>query len=65
MTEKEFIEIFREVLRDELVKHKAVQIDGLGTFRVKHQNQRQKHNNDGQVVLIPPKDIVQFTSENR
>lgn len=65
MTDKNFVENFREVIRDELVKRKSVQIDGLGTFRVKHEKQRQQHNESGQVVLLPPRDIVQFISEER
>jgi len=65
MTESKFIEMFREAIRDELVKRKSVQIEGLGTFRVKHEKQRHYHNDDGQVVLLPPEDLVQFTSEER
>lgn len=63
MVKEEFIDQFRNVLRRELVKHRVITIDGLGTFRVNHDKQRQEQYPNGQVVLLPPKDSIQFTPE--
>lgn len=57
----------REALIDEmrtaLVKKNDVQLKGLGTFKLVHEKQHQKQYKDGQVVLMPPQDKIEFIPE--
>ena len=58
-----FIKAFKEVLREQIIKKNDVQIEGLGRFRVVHQEQRQKKYDNGRVVMLPPSDVVEFQSQ--
>lgn len=59
-----FIKAFKEVLREEIIKENTVALDGLGRFEVVHEKQHQEKLDNGQVLMIPPKDVVVFTPEN-
>jgi nucleoid DNA-binding protein len=61
--DKKFIKAFREVVREEIVKKNTVEIDGLGRFEIVHNKQHQKKMDDGQVLMMPPQDVVEFTPE--
>lgn len=61
--DKKFIRLFREVVREEIVKKNRVDVDGLGRFEVIHKKQHQKRLEDGQVLMMPPQDVVVFTPE--
>jgi nucleoid DNA-binding protein len=58
----EFIHAFKEVLREQFVNKNSVEIEGLGTFEVKHYEQHQKSFDNGKVVMMPPADVVEFKS---
>ncbi len=60
-----FIKAFREVVREEVVKKNKVQIEGLGRFEIQHNKQHQKKMENGQVLMMPPEDVVIFTPENQ
>ncbi len=57
-----FVIAFKEVLREQFVKKNDVDIDGLGLFSVKHQKQYQKKFENGKVVLMPPRNVLEFKS---
>ena len=57
-----FIKAFKEILREQLVEKNSVEIDGLGSFEVIHYEQHQKRYSNGKVVMMPPKDILEFKS---
>lgn len=61
--DKKFIKVFREVVREEIVKKNMIEIDGLGRFEIVHNKQHQKKMEDGQVLMMPPQDVVVFTPE--
>ncbi len=61
--DKNFIKAFREVVREEIVKKNTVEIEGLGRFEIVHNKQHQKKMDDGQVLMMPPQDVVEFTPE--
>lgn len=63
--ESTFIIAFKEVLRDQFVNKHVVDIDGLGTFEVKHREQHQKKYDNGRVVMMPPADVLEFKSNIR
>ncbi len=60
---KEFVKLFRDVIREEIVKKNSVEVEGLGRFEVVHQQQHQKKLEDGQVLMMPPEDVVLFTPD--
>lgn len=60
---KEFSEALGIVIRDQIIMKNSVEIDGLGTFKAVHKNQRQSKRADGTNVMTPPKDIIEFTVE--
>lgn len=60
--ETKFIIAFKEVLREQFLEKKIVEIDGLGQFEVKHREQHQKKFDSGKVVLMPPADVLEFKS---
>lgn len=62
--DKTFIKAFREIVREEIIKKNTVEISGLGRFEVIHQKQHQKKKDDGQLVMMPPRDLVVFSPEN-
>lgn len=61
--EQEFIQAFREVLREQILRRNEVKLDGLGVFRFEHRNQYQKQHEDGRVVMMPPRDTITFSRE--
>lgn len=61
----EFLETLGIVIRDQIIMKNSVQINGLGTFNPVHKNQVQEKNADGKNVMLPPKDSIEFTSENK
>jgi len=61
--EKIFIKAFKETIREEIINNNTVQIDGFGRFEKKHQNHRQKKFENGRIVLLPPRDKINFSSE--
>lgn len=61
MTDK-FLEALGIVIRDQIIMKNSVEIDGLGTFKPIHHNQKQEKRADGSNVMLPPKDTVEFTS---
>ncbi|MDX1617790.1 MAG: HU family DNA-binding protein [Balneolaceae bacterium] len=62
--EKEFLAAFADIVREQLVKKNEVEIDGLGTFRSKHIKQVQEQYPNGRVVMMPPRDVIRFISDN-
>lgn len=57
-----FVIAFKEVLREQFVKKNDVDIEGLGLFSVKHHKQYQKKFENGKVVLMPPRNVLEFKS---
>jgi len=62
--EKEFLDAFADIVREQLVQKNDVEIGGLGTFRPKHVKQFQQQYPNGKVVMMPPRDVITFYSEN-
>lgn len=60
----EFIKAFSEIIREEITRKNEVQVEGVGSFELKHQKQFQKQYDNGRVVMMPPKDTIAFTPEN-
>lgn len=65
MTDRKLEEDIVAVITENLKKHYSVQVDGLGSFSVKHQAQVQKQDKDGRIVLLPPANVVVFTPEDQ
>ncbi|MFO7845192.1 MAG: HU family DNA-binding protein [Balneolaceae bacterium] len=61
--EPEFIKGFTQVIKEQLVKNNRVSIEGLGEFRKVHKTQEQKKLDDGRVMMMPPKDTIEFKPE--
>jgi len=61
----EFLETLGIIIRDQIIMKNSVEIDGLGLFKAVHHNQKQEKKSDGTNVMVPPKDTVEFTSENK
>ncbi len=61
---KEFEKIFGITIRDQVIMKNSVHVKGLGTFSAEHINQEQKTENNGAVVMMPPKDTITFKVED-
>lgn len=57
---KEFLTAFTDIIRDQIVRKNEIEIQGLGTFKQRHINQNQQQHTNGQVVMLPPKDVIKF-----
>lgn len=53
------------VIRDQIIMKNSVEINGLGTFKAVHHNQKQEKRADGSNVMVPPKDTIEFTAEKK
>jgi nucleoid DNA-binding protein len=62
---KEFLKAFGVVIRDQVMMKKTVEISEIGTFKVVHYNQQQVQRVDGTTVMMPPKDAIEFTAEQK
>lgn len=58
--EPQFIKGFIRVVKEQVALDNRVHIDGIGQFQKTHQTQTQKRLEDGSVVLMPPKDSIEF-----
>lgn len=61
--EPRFIKNFVQVVKEQIAKDNHVRIDGLGQFLKVHQTQTQKKLDNGRIVLMPPKDKIEFKPE--
>ncbi|MGM0587519.1 MAG: HU family DNA-binding protein [Bacteroidota bacterium] len=52
-----------QAIRELLLEQQVVRIEGLGKFERIHIKQHQEQRSNGQVELMPPKDIIEFTAE--
>jgi len=59
-----FIHTLKNIIREEVAKNNSVKIDGLGEFYKTHIKQTQKKYDDGQILILPPKDTIEFKPEN-
>lgn len=62
---KDFIEAFGIVIRDQIIMKNSVEVKGLGTFKAVHHSQKQEKRADGTTVMMPPKDVIEFTAEKK
>lgn len=58
-----FIKKFKEVIREQVAMNNRVRIDGFGEFQKVHKTQTQKKLENGQIVIEPPKDLIEFKPE--
>ncbi|MEX1010897.1 MAG: HU family DNA-binding protein [Balneolaceae bacterium] len=63
--DKTFVKAFRDVVREELIKKNIIEIEGLGRFENRHLKQREEKRENGQVLMMPPRDEILFTPEKR
>lgn len=61
--EPKFIKKFKEVIREQIAQNNRIHIDGFGEFQKVHISQSQKKLQDGQIVIEPPRDIIDFKPE--
>ena len=47
-------------MKEQITANNRVHIDGIGQFQKVHQPQTQKKLDDGSLVLMPPKDTIEF-----
>ncbi len=59
--EKKFLNAFKDIVREEMVKKNQIEIRGLGRFKVIHEKQHQSKLEDGTVAMMPPRDKIIFT----
>lgn len=60
--DKEFVKALRETIREQVIRKNSIEIDGLGLFEPVHEEQREEKTADGKVVMMPPRDRVEFRS---
>jgi nucleoid DNA-binding protein len=62
--DKDFLDAFSEVVRNQISSKNDVRLKGIGTFKRLHRSQRQQQYKDGRVVMLPPKDSIEFTPDS-
>ena len=60
---KDFLQAFGVVIRDQIIMKNSVEVSGLGTFKAVHHSQTQEKRADGTTVMMPPRDVIEFTSD--
>lgn len=60
---KEFIQALREVIREEAVQNRSVRMEGLGRFETVHEEQVQKRMENGDLMMLPPKESLRLVPE--
>lgn len=63
--EPQFIKKLKDVIREQVAMNNRVKINGLGEFHKIHQKQTQKKYEDGRIMILPPKDFIEFKPEIR
>lgn len=58
-----FIKKFKEVIREQIAHNNRIHLEGFGEFKKVHKSQSQKKLDNGQIVIEPPKDIIEFKPE--
>lgn len=61
--EPQFIKSFIQIIKEQIAADNTVNVNGLGQFQKVHQSQSHKRMDDGSVVLIPPKNKIEFKSD--
>ena len=65
ITSDQLKETLADVVREALANGEEVTLPGLGTFRVEHQPSEMAEDEDGQVIMRPPRDEVVFIPERQ
>lgn len=60
---KAFLKVFGITIRDQIIMKNSVEVKGLGIFRAVHTSQEQQKKADGSIVMLPPRDTIEFKSE--
>jgi nucleoid DNA-binding protein len=60
-----FLRVFSKVVREQISNKKEVKAEGIGVFKPKHENQYQQKYQDGRVVMMPPKDTIEFVPDRK
>jgi nucleoid DNA-binding protein len=60
---KDFLKVFGLTIRDQIIMKNSVEVKGLGTFKAEHTSQQQEKAADGKLVMMPPKDSVEFKAD--
>jgi len=61
--EPQFIKSFIQIIKEQIAADNTVNVNGLGQFQKVHQSQSHKRMDDGSVVLVPPKNKIEFKSD--
>ncbi len=59
----ETLEALGEVVRTRLVDGNEAVLPGVGKLSVVHQRSQQFTDDEGEPILLPPRDVIAFTSE--
>lgn len=63
--EESFLKAFADAIKEGVVTHREVSLEGLGKFTFSHRKQFQQQFEDGRVVMMPPKDTIGFTPDKK
>lgn len=58
-----FLKAFKETFREELMMDNVIHINGLGKFSLNHIPQHEEKKANGQVIMVPPQNRIDFVSE--
>lgn len=60
-----FLQAFSEIVRERISNKREVRAAGIGVFKSRHRNQYQQKYQDGRVVMMPPKDTIEFVPDKK
>ena len=64
ISKEQVAEALSSIVRESLGAGHAIHIPGLGTFSVEHQPSQLESLEDGEMVIKPPRDVVNFLPDN-
>jgi len=63
--EETFLQAFSEIVRERIARKQDIEIEGLGRFQFDHRKQFQQQYENGKVVMMPPKDTINFIPDEK
>lgn len=58
-----FLKTFKTVLKNELLAGNDIYLDGLGGFSLVHEPKKEVKEEDGSVMMYPPKNALKFKGD--
>jgi nucleoid DNA-binding protein len=62
--DKDPVRALASIIRDQLTRGEEIFLPGLGIFSVEHESSQTVEPEDGQILMLPPRDVIVFRPED-